>query len=325
MPKEHLNAKVRRSAGIYFLFQGVVVFIWWSMMAIWPETRRYFLIDPNSETSLLSFWLSDLTLLGPGSIFTAWLFFKDSIYAPISTWFISGVVAAGTLYCFAFAMFTDAGWLGLTLMFAATIFSGVFAVGASFSREMFQMSGESSTVWIVVKTLLQIVVVWSVILVVFPYLITIVERKIGILQFDFAFQQPISAFLFVVITSLGIWAAVTMARVGRGTPLPLDHAKHLVVIGPYAHVRNPMAVSGIGQGLAVALFLGSPLVAIYALMGSLIWQLVFRPLEEADLHRRFGAEYEQYCREVKCWIPRPTPYHSDGAVDSSNSSVSPLG
>jgi protein-S-isoprenylcysteine O-methyltransferase Ste14 len=69
-----------------------------------------------------------------------------------------------------------------------------------------------------------------------------------------------------------------------------------------------MAVSGVGQGLAVALLLGSPLVAIYALMGSLVWQLIFRPLEEAELLTRFGAPYQLYTDQVRCWIPRTSQY-----------------
>ncbi|MCB1022749.1 MAG: isoprenylcysteine carboxylmethyltransferase family protein, partial [Acidobacteria bacterium] len=69
-----------------------------------------------------------------------------------------------------------------------------------------------------------------------------------------------------------------------------------------------MAFSGIGQGIAVALFLGSPLVLIYALMGSAIWQLVFRPLEEIDLRKRFGSDYEEYTAKVRCWIPNFKPY-----------------
>jgi protein-S-isoprenylcysteine O-methyltransferase Ste14 len=66
-----------------------------------------------------------------------------------------------------------------------------------------------------------------------------------------------------------------------------------------------MAISGVGQGLAVGLFLGSPLVLIYALMGGLIWQLIFRPLEEDNLQARFGSDYEDYRREVKCWSLPP--------------------
>ena len=69
-----------------------------------------------------------------------------------------------------------------------------------------------------------------------------------------------------------------------------------------------MAVSGVGQGLTVALFLDSPLVVLYAFMGSLISQLIFRPLEEENLAERFGGPYEEYKGAVKCWLPRKKPY-----------------
>ena len=86
-----------------------------------------------------------------------------------------------------------------------------------------------------------------------------------------------------------------------------------------------MAVSGIGQGLAVALILGSPLTVLYGLMGSLIWQLVFRPLEEDDLEVRFGTAFREYRKNVRCWIPRLRPYQIDGTADSSNSIAWPSG
>ncbi len=296
--------KVRHSAAVYFAVQGVAVIVWWCVLFFMPASRRYFLLEGDSEASLLAFWLADLSFLGIGSLAASWLCAFDHRYKQIASWFVSGAVSYATVYCLAFAMMSDYGWLGVTLMFPAMIWSGVFAVGLTFEKTMFRQAAETSTNWIIVKTLTQIVVVWSVILVVFPYLITIIENKLGIAQFQFPFQKPFAIVLFLTISSLGVWGSVVMSKVGKGTPLPLDHAKHLVVLGPYAFVRNPMAVSGVAQGLAVALFLGSPLVALYALMGSLIWQLIFRPLEEDDLRRRFGAEYEIYCKNVICWLPR---------------------
>jgi protein-S-isoprenylcysteine O-methyltransferase Ste14 len=96
-------------------------------------------------------------------------------------------------------------------------------------------------------------------------------------------------------------------------------------MGIYSFVRNPMAISGIGQGLAVGLFLGSPLVLLYALMGGAIWQMIFRPLEEDDLLKNFGADYEEYQKNVRCWIPRLRPYQIEGTANSSNSTASPFG
>lgn len=300
--------KVPRSAAIYFALQGAAVIVWWATLYLYPATRKYFLLEQNSQTSLLAFWLADLAFIGIGSIVTAWLCATGAQQKTIAGWFVTGCVSYAAVYTFAFALITDAGWLGVILMLPAMIWSGVFSVGMSFSKTMFRTAAESSTNWVVLKTFSQIVVVWSTILVVFPYFITIAEDKLAMTRLSFPFQRLIGASTFIAISSLGVYAAYVMSRVGQGTPLPLDHAKNLVIAGPYRYVRNPMAVSGIGQGLAVALFLGSPLVALYALMGSLIWQLIFRPLEEEDLERRFGEEYRRYRENVKCWIPRREPF-----------------
>lgn len=296
--------KVRHSAALYYAIQGLAVIAWWAVLYFAPSTRQYFTLERSSEASLMAFWLADLSFLGIGSLAASWLCYRDHEFARIAAWFVTGAVSYAAVYCFAFALMTDVGWLGVTMMFPAMIWSGVFAVGLSFEKTMFREAAETSTNWILDKTLTQIIVIWSVILVVFPYLITIVEDKLGIIRLQFPFQRPLAAMVFVAISSLGVWGSIVMSRIGKGTPLPLDHAKHLVIRGPYAFVRNPMAVSGVGQGLAVAVFLGSPLVALYALMGSLVWQLIFRPLEEDDLARRFGEPYEEYKNAVKCWVPR---------------------
>jgi protein-S-isoprenylcysteine O-methyltransferase Ste14 len=61
-----------------------------------------------------------------------------------------------------------------------------------------------------------------------------------------------------------------------------------VLAGPYRHVRNPMAVAGIAQGVAVALWLGSWAVLLYAVSGALLWHMAIRSAEERDLAERFG-------------------------------------
>lgn len=310
--------KVYRSAAIYYAIQGVAVIAWWTVLFAVPGSRKYFLLERSSEFSLLAFWLADLSFLGIGSLVAAWLCLRHNDYSRIAAWFVTGAISYAAVYCFAFAMITDHGWLGVVLMFPAMIWSGVFAVGMSFEKTMFRKAAETSTGWIIFKTFAQIVVVWSIILVVFPYLITIVEDKLGIARLKFPFQKPVSVVLFVAISSIGVYSSYIMSRIGKGTPLPLDHAKNLVILGPYAWVRNPMAVSGVGQGLAVALFLGSPLVALYALMGSFIWQLIFRPLEEENLTERFGGPYENYKTAVKCWIPRSSAFQDEQNRDATD-------
>lgn len=317
--------KVRKAAALYFVVQGLGVIAWWILLIAWPDSRLMFVLEPNRETSLLAFWLADLLFVAAGSLTAVVLIYRRNRYTIPAIWLVAGAVSYAALYTLAFVLFTDRGWLGVVMMLPAMLWSGVFAMGLTVGGDMFRSAKPTSTNYVLIKTFTQIVVVWSLILIVFPYLITIVEGKLGIPRLEFAYQRPLAVVLFVAISSIGVWAAITMSRNGKGTPLPLDHAIALVVRGPYAYVRNPMAVSGVGQGLAVALFLGSPLVALYALMGSLIWQLIFRPLEEDNLASRFGDSYGDYCTAIKCWVPNPKPYQIDGTADSSNSIDLPSG
>lgn len=317
--------KVRKAAAIFFLAQGLGVIAWWIMLVACPESRLMFVLEPNRETSLLAFWLPDLLFIAAGSFVIAILIYLRNRYMVAAMWLVTGAVSYASLYTLAFVLFTDRGWLGVVTMVPAMIWSGVFAMAMTVGGDMFRSARPTSTNYVLIKTFTQIAIVWSLILIVFPYLITIVEDKLGIPILEFAYQRPLAVVLFVAISCGGVWSAIVMSRFGKGTPLPLDHATELVVRGPYAYVRNPMAVCGVGQGLAVALFLGSPLVALYALMGSLIWQLIFRPLEEDDLHSRFGDPYGKYCTAIKCWVPNIRPYQIDGTADSSNSIERPSG
>jgi len=300
--------KVKKAAAVYFVLQGVGVVAWWVLLIAVPNSRLVFVLEGNRETSLLAFWLADAVFIAAGSLAAAMLIRMRSKFAVAAAWLVTGAVGYATLYTFAFVMISDRGWAGVVMMFPAMIWSGVFASVLTVENDMFREARSTSINYVMLKTFTQIAIVWTLILVVIPYLITLVEVKLGMPKLEFSYQRSIAIILFAAISSLGVWSAIVMSRVGKGTPLPLDHAPDFVASGPYAFVRNPMALSGIGQGLAVALFLGSPLVALYALTGSLIWQLIFRPLEEEDLQRRFGGRFDDYCSAVKCWIPRSRPF-----------------
>jgi protein-S-isoprenylcysteine O-methyltransferase Ste14 len=157
------------------------------------------------------------------------------------------------------------------------------------------------------KTAAQVVVIWTLALAVVPITIVRALEAAGITWLDFTPARATGWCLFGAASAIGLWSAAVMARSGRGTPLPLDHARVLVASGPYAHVRNPMAITGLMQGFGVALILGSAAVALYVAVGGVFWNQVLRPLEERRLTDRFGDDYRAYQREVRCWWPQLTP------------------
>ncbi|HEY0866578.1 MAG TPA: isoprenylcysteine carboxylmethyltransferase family protein [Fimbriimonas sp.] len=158
----------------------------------------------------------------------------------------------------------------------------------------------------VAKTLLQIAVFWSFFLWLVPSLLVRIEKRMEMPTFA---PQPIAGWiLFASMGCLGLCSGMIFAFRGGGTPLPMDTTTRFLVLGPYRYVRNPMAIAGTMQGVAVGIVLGSSWVVVYAILGMLAWHLIARPWEEADLAERFGDPYLRYRSRVRCWIPRLSPY-----------------
>ncbi len=121
-------------------------------------------------------------------------------------------------------------------------------------------------------------------------------------------QGPL-ALLGVPLIALGpavyLRCALDFARVGRGTPFPLDPPREFVARGFYRWTRNPMYVGFAGMLIGEALFFSSWGLAAYAGLVFLTWHLFVVLHEEPALRRRFGESYDRYCRQVPRWLPRP--------------------
>ena len=97
---------------------------------------------------------------------------------------------------------------------------------------------------------------------------------------------------------------------GRGTPAPFAPPQRLVVVGFYRYVRNPMYVGFFAgwAGLWVVFGRVSRLAlegAAAVAVGVALFVVLY---EEPTLRRLFGADYEEYCRNVPRWLPRLRPW-----------------
>lgn len=303
---------VYTSASIYFVFQGAAVALWWLLLLTVPASRVYFQMSDDSDATLLAFWLPDLLILAGGSFAAAYFSLRrDDFYTPAALWFLAGGVVYTNFYNLAFAFLTDKGWLGVSLMMPTLLLTVNCALAVTKTgARLFREAKTSNPAWNTIKTATQIFFFWGGFLFLVPFLITLLETKVGVARLEFPFQKTIAAAFLLSMSSLGLWSGFTIATRGAGTPLPLDSTNRLVVSGPYGFVRNPMAIAGFGQGLAIALWHGSLFVFVYVLTGIWIWQFLVRPLEEEDMARKFGADYEEYRRRVICWLPRLKPYES---------------
>lgn len=123
-------------------------------------------------------------------------------------------------------------------------------------------------------------------------------------------------FVFMVLGLVLLLACVRDFFIsGRGTLAPWDPPKHLVVVGLYRFVRNPMYVGVLTLLVGWWLASGSRWLAWYAALWAVIFHLRVIYHEEPWLRRQFGAEWEAYSASVHRWLPRLRPWSHNDAPD----------
>ncbi|HZD76213.1 MAG TPA: isoprenylcysteine carboxylmethyltransferase family protein [Acidobacteriaceae bacterium] len=97
---------------------------------------------------------------------------------------------------------------------------------------------------------------------------------------------------------------------GRGTPAPVVPPKKLVVVGFYRYVRNPMYVGFFIGWTGLWLVFGrANALAVGVICAAVLGVALFVQLyEEPALRSKFDADYEEYCTNVRRWVPRLHPW-----------------
>ncbi|SDR87067.1 Protein-S-isoprenylcysteine O-methyltransferase Ste14 [Brevibacterium siliguriense] len=287
---------------MYFALQALAGAAWWLGTAMIPGVAAATLGSINP----LLIAIVDIPLFVIGSALAA-LNFRWAVWIA-TAWTV--LVALGMVI---YATATTEAGLGAVLMVLAalgSLLAGMLMIVGRIPSEKllvgpfaFHSSHTRIRSRLLMHTTIQIVVFWGVFLIIIPVIINSFEDRWN-LAYKFPILLIVVGFALLAVSSvIGVWSARAIANFGSGTPLPSQMAHHLVARGPYAFVRNPMAIAGVVQGMAMGLLIGSWLVIVYALIGSLLWNWLIRPHEEADLIERFGDEYRDYAKRVRCWWP----------------------
>ncbi|KAB1947777.1 methyltransferase family protein [Brevibacterium linens] len=287
---------------MYFALQALAGAAWWLGTAMIPGVATATLGGINPVLIAIV----DIPLFVIASALAA-LNFRWAV------WIATGWTVLVALAMVIYATATTEAGLGAVLMILAalgSLLAGVLMIVGRIPSEKlligpfaFHSSHTRVRSRLLVHTTVQIVVFWGVFLIIIPVIINAFEDRWN-LAYKFPILLVVVGFALLAVSSvIGVWSARAIANFGSGTPLPSQMAHHLVARGPYAFVRNPMAIAGVVQGMAMGLLIGSWLVIVYALIGSLLWNWLIRPHEETDLIERFGDEYRDYAKRVRCWWP----------------------
>jgi protein-S-isoprenylcysteine O-methyltransferase Ste14 len=118
-----------------------------------------------------------------------------------------------------------------------------------------------------------------------------------------------------VLLGLGLvlllWCVRDFFVSGKGTLAPWDPPKHLVVVGLYRFVRNPMYIAVLTLIDGWSLAAGSRWIAWYGVLLAIAFHLRVILHEEPWLRRQFGAEWAAYSASVARWLPRLRPWSHD--------------
>jgi protein-S-isoprenylcysteine O-methyltransferase Ste14 len=118
-----------------------------------------------------------------------------------------------------------------------------------------------------------------------------------------AWPQWLALPLFMVGVAIYGWCLWDFMMAGRGTPALIDPPRQLVVRGLYRFVRNPMYYGVLNVITGWVVFFGAIDVLVYAAIVGAGFHCFVRLVEEPALRRRFGDDYEGYCRSVHRWMP----------------------
>ena len=115
-----------------------------------------------------------------------------------------------------------------------------------------------------------------------------------------------------------LWCVRDFYVSGKGTLAPWDPPQHLVVVGLYRHVRNPMYIGVLLLVLGWALVLCSSLVGLYTVVLAAFFHFRVVTAEEPWLSRQFSSRWVEYSRSVPRWIPRATPWNAPSDTESQS-------
>jgi len=106
--------------------------------------------------------------------------------------------------------------------------------------------------------------------------------------------------LFILGAGVQVWTLYLLTLpVIMGMPeVTTRISGRLETAGPFAVVRHPTYLSHLLMLLGIFGFTGVTSLGVVAIVDAVVVNIVVIPLEEKELMRRFGKDYEAYCQKV---------------------------
>ncbi len=127
----------------------------------------------------------------------------------------------------------------------------------------------------------------------------------SIRQFWLVFRILVGSAIFAIGLAAYLYCSIWLIYFGKGPHVEFDPPKVFVATGPYRWVRNPVVITLLVTVLGEAVCFGSLGIIVLLAVGLPLAHYQVTRVEEPRLAKRFGGSYEEYCKRVPRWIPRP--------------------
>jgi protein-S-isoprenylcysteine O-methyltransferase Ste14 len=121
---------------------------------------------------------------------------------------------------------------------------------------------------------------------------------IQVIRFPFTLSGIILIIIGLVINAQG---SMLLSK-NNTTFKPHEKPTAFIISGPFHYSRNPIYFGGLILVLGISILLGSLIALILPIIGFLIMELHFIPMEEKRMEETFGKKYLDYKSQVRRWI-----------------------
>ena len=200
--------------GTAYLLQATLISLWWIGLLINQDFYDAFQFPGIGHTAFNSFMLPDLTIVALLSVLRTYNKKKALDYI------ILGGFGFATLYCVNATILTKGGFLPTTLMLLGLAYN-LFLIKKD---QLFRTSNTNNLFVNSMKTLLQIICIWTITLFVFPMLIV---ESFGVAITKDYNTKVIGILLFLFFSSIGIYSAYSMVKICLlyTSPSPRDRTR----------------------------------------------------------------------------------------------------
>ncbi|MFC1711870.1 methyltransferase family protein [Patescibacteria group bacterium] len=152
------------------------------------------------------------------------------------------------------------------------------------------------------KTLILGTIFCLILWFVFPLFFVLIGDYLNLEVINNFYIKIVGLVLMIVALFVFLYLLVIFKIYGKGTPVPIEPPKELVIKGLFKYTRNPFYLCHFIMITGQFLLFGKILLLVYLMLLIIIFNIYVIKQEESQLKKRYGDKYLKYIKTVPRWF-----------------------